>query len=336
MENNTTLEATETEKAAAITTETATAATAQTIATQEAELSDEAFLAFHNKRFGTEYKSLDELKPKAPELTDAEKAKVITAKEKAMLEKHIAKGGSIDDFSALRGIATGDLKEMSLAKTKREFLTAGFTEEQANAQIKSRYYQFEDSEIEAFEEEDRATKIKEKEYFSNKLFNRASPEQKNAKAYLQGLEKEIEDEQYEIEVDNKLAAEAQVIGKTFDKKIVTTLEIKDSITVPPVEDVLSDDDLADIVATIGDKQKREALLYREDGTENLTAIAELLSYKKRYEKAVKAAAYAGMAAATEHIRIKLPDSAAAVYNSPSMNGQKPGTVTSVKVYGGNN
>jgi hypothetical protein len=300
---------------------------------QDAELSDEQFLAIHNKRFGTEYKSIDELKPKAAEPTDVEKAKLANAREKILLEKHIAKGGTIDDFTALKSVLRTDLKELSITKTKNEYLKLGLTEEEAENEIKKRYYQLSDDELEFLEEEEKAGLLKKKDIFSKKLHSRASVEQANAKAYFDSLERELENEQYELEVDNKLAAEAQVIAKTFDRKVVTQLEMKDGVTVPPIESVLSDDDMADIANVLGDKQKREALLYREDGTENLAVLAELLSYKKRYDKAVKAAAYAAMTATVEHTMARLPNSPVAVQSTPSL--QRGGRVTSVNVYGGN-
>lgn len=299
---------------------------------QQPSFTDEQLYAEIEKRSGRKIASFDELKEPAPLPTEEEKFKAQTTEDKKLLEKHIARGGTIDSFTDLRKIATGDLKELSLTKTKKELIKEGLTEEEAQDEIKSRYHQIEETDLEDLSDDEKASILKKKEIYSNRLFNRAAPEQNNAKAYLESLKSQLLEEQKEFEVDNKLAQEAQVIGKTFNRTVSTTLEIKNGITIPPVETTLSQEDLDEIIGTLGNKEKRTNLLIREDGTENLPLLAELLAYKKLYEQGVKQGAYNALVAATEHTMAKYPQNAQAVYNSPiQTNTQMLGKVTAAKV-----
>jgi hypothetical protein len=212
-------------------------------------------------------------------------------------------------------------------KVVNMLLEEGMSKEDAEEEVKKRYYQYSDAEILELEEEAQALYTKNRELGKKRLSTAATQEQIQAQKDLQYIQGLIDDEEELLNVDSKLAQEAQVIGKTFERKIITPIEIKDGISIAPLEDELSESALSEIVNKLSDRKLRDALFYKEDGTENIAYMAELLSYKARYEGLAQKAAYSGLVAATEYMRTKFPGQAKAVYSSPTtVNTQLAGKV----------
>lgn len=302
MENNGTLEATEVKPPVAATTETT--ATVATIAEKEAELSDEQFLALHNKKFGTEYKSLDELKPKAPEPTDAEKQMALSTSQKKALDKFVElaqkkaeKSGkfiSIDDatkdYYAKKSIANGDVAEMSRIKVEHQLIAAGLTKEEAQIEMKARYHQYTDEDLSATEDDaERNSLLKKREIFTKRLNEAALPDKMEAARELQEIQNRIDDEAYEASVDARLTKEAEDYAKTFNRKKIVELGEFKGTPLSPVEHTISEEKLSEIVNIVKDKKQREALLFNEDGSEKVDLLIKYLALEATVEDLVKKA-----------------------------------------------
>src|SRR3990167_1348703 len=96
------------------------------------EISDEQFFAEVEKRTGAKVENIDVLKEKvnytkpAPDPTAEEKEKAAKEFEKKMLDVHISAGKTYEQYTLLKSIANGDLKELSVNQTKAELKEAGF------------------------------------------------------------------------------------------------------------------------------------------------------------------------------------------------------------------
>lgn len=255
------------------------------------KLTDEEYLADYNERFGTGFKSLEELKPKAAEPTDEEKQKKLSIREKQLLDLHIEKGGTAKDFVKQQGIANADTKGLSYAKTISEYMGMGLTEEEAKQEVKSRYYQLTDEEIEEIEDDTEKEQAKKKrDLFGTRLGARATTDQENSKRYLQQLEQELDEKQSDLDADFKLEAEAEGLQKTFERKMVVGLGDFRGLNTHPVEHIISEADLAEVISVVKNKESREAIFLREDGTDNIPRLTQLLMIEKNYQKIVAKAA----------------------------------------------
>jgi hypothetical protein len=273
---------------------------AQAAATPESpkELSDEDFLAEVEKRTGRKVTSIDELKAPKPEPTEEEKKKELTAKDKRLLDLHIEKGGTVETFVQWKSLASADVKDLSIKKTIAEYVAMGLTEDEAKAEIKNRYYQLSDEEIAELDEDDRAAAIAKKEKWGVKLYNRANGDITNSTKYLQSLEQIINDQADDEKEDARLSAEAESIAKTFERKMSVGLGDFKGLNLTPVEHTISESDFAEVIDTVKDKTKREALLYNDDGTEKISMLIDYLVLKKRFNEVVSKAA---AQAATEQV-----------------------------------
>ena len=119
---------------------------------QQTSLSEEQRKSFLKELFGDENVDVEaikeKLKPTPPEPSEEEKKKAKSEKEIRALKLFVEQGGTPEQFNELKNIATGDKIELSKKKALTEFISAGFTEKEANDMLKNQFYQIELDNIE--------------------------------------------------------------------------------------------------------------------------------------------------------------------------------------------
>ena len=243
------------------------------------EVDDATFLESYNKRFGKDLKSIDELRPAAPEKTESELKAIQNSEDLMLTERFIKQGGSVEGFAALKQIAAADVKEFSYQDAKAELKQAGFAEDEVDEEIKRRYFLLTDEEKENLSEYDQEM-LKKNEYFSKKLENKSSYKIEQAKNLLAKLKSDHEAEKYEKEVDARISSTVEDYAAKLERKITLDLGESNKQALNPVEYVIDEADILEIKETLADKAKRETLLYNQDGSENVENLFDALLWKK--------------------------------------------------------
>lgn len=278
MEQGQTPIATEETQSAVIPVE-GTEATGAAVTPAEEEVSDVSFLNAYNKKFGKEFKSIDDLRPPAAEKTE-EEIRILQNSEDLMLtERFVKQGGTVEGYAALKQIAAADLKEFSLQDTRMELKNAGFEDEEIEEEIKKRYFLLSDEEKENIGEYDKEM-LKKSEYFSKKLENKSSYKIEQAKNLLAKLKADISAEKYEKETDAKISSTVEEYAKTFNRTLTIDLGESNGQKLNPVEYVIDEADIAEITGKLSDKAKRETLLYNQGGLENVTTLFDAFMWEK--------------------------------------------------------
>jgi len=260
---------------------------------------DESLLKAYLESQGIKYEGLDKLKEKANyeptvELTDAQKEEQSKAKEKRLLDLFVSGGGTAENYVAIKAIANSDLAELSNSALKKELKDSGFDEERIKDIIKNRYFQFADEEIEQEEDEtEKEYKKRLKEYGANKLANRSLHTQKQAKEILDGLNKAIESE--DLQKQNEAATSAKIVEHFKDMPRKLTFEIGkvDGKDITPVEYEVDETIVKEVESIFKNPKERNKILLNQDGSLNLTKIADVFTRNKYLESAIKAAYHEG-------------------------------------------
>lgn len=276
-----------------------------------ADLDDEALLSQLEKKLGFKPKSLEELKPKPAEPTEEEKAAELSAKEKKRLDKFLAKGKTIEDFTALKRLTEFDPKELSLINKRNELKAAGYDEKEIDEQLKLRYHQYTDEEFAQFGDD--AEKMKKlSAYYKDKLENGSKYQIEAAKRFFEDLDKEIDADAYVAKVDAEIISNVEKTVKAMERKMTIELGQSNDQTLNPVQFVVEDKHLAEIQTLLTDKAARENLLYNPDGTENVANLVDLLKWKYIARDLAKAANLQGRTEEVEKFAAKFPDNHFAV------------------------
>lgn len=272
------------------------------------EISDEIFMAEFEKRVGVKPQSIDFVKeklnyqPPAPTPTDEEKTKADKAFEKRILDLHIESGKTPEQYTLLKGIANGDLKELSLQQTKEELKAAGFSDEKINDIIKERYYQVEDSDIELADDDEKEFLKKKKEFGSKKLESRAAYLQNQAKSYIDSLTKAVNDSDAEKKRMEQHTSKVEDAIKNYQRKQTLELGKVDDTDIPPIEDEIPETAFAEVKDILKDPVKFEQLLFTKEGDVNLDFIIPHLVRSASYTSAVKKGYLVGADRQVEHFQ----------------------------------
>lgn len=260
------------------------------------DLTEDQLKAFFEKQ-GVVYEGIDKLKEKltapaataaAATLTDEQKAALEKAKEDKIINQHLSRKGTPEQYVAFKSIAAADKKELGLKREIEDLVELGFTPERATELANDRYFQLTDAEIAAIEDVDqKAEAIKRREAGEKKLERKGSYYQNIAKTYLGSLEKELQDQD-----ELKTKAE-QHTSKVEDavKKFVRQEKIEigkiDDQTFDPVDFEISDTALASAKELLSDGAKFEENLFTKDGDLNVEFILPHLVRSFSMQEAAK-------------------------------------------------
>lgn len=233
---------------------------------------------------------------KSPEDIAKEKEAQESAFEKRMLDHFIANGGTAENFVALKKIASADLKELSESEIKRELKENGITdEEDIKAIILERYYQINPEELEQDEDESEEDFKKRKALIEKKIAfgtkdkeSKSSHIKKQASDALAALQEAIKIQDSLVEDEAKLSSKVDELAPKLPRKMTFQLGKVNDQEIAPVEYDVTEDDIAEVVATLKDTGKRNNILYNKDGDLNLESVSTLLLKNKILESALKA------------------------------------------------
>lgn len=293
------------------------------------EFSDEQFLAEVEKRTGFKPENLDTIKEKltyqkpAPDPTSEEKEKAAKEFEKRILDIHLKSGKTPEQYTLLKSLANGDLKELSENRTKLELKEAGFDDDQIADIIKKRYFQFDDNDIE-LEEDDKVKELlkKEKEFGTKKLTTRAAYIQQQAKSYIDSLTKEVNDLDAEKKRMEQHSSNVEDAIKKYQRKQTLELGKVDDTDIPPIEHEVPEEALTEVKELLKDPVKFEQLLFTKEGDVNLDFIIPHLVRSTSYKNAIKHSYLVGGTRQVEHFEAAFGSSVPSLGGAPKPSTEK--------------
>lgn len=255
---------------------------------QAPELSEDQIAAIFKAK-GVKFDGWDKLKEKTETQTQAapteeelkEKEKAF---EKRMLDRFIEKGGTAEQYVALKAVATAKVDELSQSELTRELKEQGFTDDEIPEIIKQRYFQNaldnieigEDETVEEFEAR-KAKLEKLVKYGAKKLANRSSYLKSQAEQLLNSQKAELESEDAEKQEEIKFSTQVDAYFKELPRKTSIELgEVAEGLQVDPIEYDLQEDAIKQASKILKDPQKLKQLLFNQDGSPNLKNLADLL------------------------------------------------------------
>lgn len=291
---------------------------------QVIELSDEQFLAEVEKRTGVKSENIDGIKEKltytkpGPDPTEAEKEQAAKNFEKRMLDVHIASGKTPEQYTLLKSIANGDLKELSHNKAVAELKEAGFNEAEIKEAMKARYFQIDDAEIELEDDEEKKAFLKKsKEVFTKRLDTKAAHIQSQAKSYIESLTSQVNESDAEKKRMEQHTSNVEDAIKSYQRKQTLELGKVDDIEIPPIDLEVPESALDEVKELLKDPEKLENLLYNKDGNINLEFLLPHLVRSASYKNVVKHGYLTGGTRQVEHFESIMGKSV------PTLGGVKP-------------
>lgn len=246
------------------------------------------------KTQGIEYEGVEKLKEKLTvpqaqtQLTDEQIKTQELAKEKRVVDKFVAGGGTVEQYVALKNVADADVKELSTNTLKKELKDAGFNDQEIDGIIKERYYQYAEEELDQFDEEsDKAFAKRKKEYGDKLLSNRSLPIKTQAANILKGIQDAINSEDLDAQNEEKISSKIEDDFKSLPRKLKIEIGVIGKDAVPPVDYDVSEQDLAEVKAILKDPAQRQQLLLNPDGSWNITRITQALLKEKAFDSAAK-------------------------------------------------
>lgn len=248
------------------------------------------------------FETVDDLKglvkkataPPPKELTPEEKATAEAKIDERMLNRWLKQGGKVEDYVALKNVATGDLKEMSRNEIIRELKAAKFSDEQITNIIAERYYTGNPDELQKGENEDdaafeaRKAFAKQKQtYGSQTLENRALPIRKQAESLLKGLRDAITAEDADAENEQKFSTTVDEFTKTFSREVTLDFGEINGEKIEPSKITIPEETITEIANTLKDPAKRQQLLFNPDDTLNLPNLVRLMAIEKYFTTALQ-------------------------------------------------
>lgn len=250
------------------------------------EFDDEKFKAYM-KAQGIEVNSIDDLKAKfaapATEKTDAEKKAESDLNTQKMLQKHVAGGGTVEQFAALLQVASMDVKELGKASKINELKAAGFDDNEIANIIKERYEidiasltRDEDNETQEEFDKRKAALQKKANAFSKKYENVGTFVKQNATNTLNNLQKEIDAENASAQKEATFLSNVDKALKSVARTTAIDLGKEDDKEIAPVQAIFTDAHIAAVREILSDKAKRQQYLLTEDGSLDAEKVVKLV------------------------------------------------------------
>lgn len=247
--------------------------------------------------------SLEEMKEKLKPVTAAETPEELAKKEEAvekrMLDLFVANGGKVEQFVDVKKIMTADLSEISKQQLKDELIEAGVDETEVDAVVKQMFLQEDLATIEQDEDETaeqfeaRKAKLEKKvKYGAEKLANRSSHIQAQAKGIYEGLKKQVEkidsDTATEAALQSSIDTHLQTVPREMKIEVgKVTLGDNVEIEVAPIDIKIPEEAITALSEQLKDPKQRDALFYDTKGNLDIAKISELYLRNKVLETAVK-------------------------------------------------
>lgn len=258
------------------------------------------------KAQGIDYEGVDKLKEKltpnkSTELTDEQKVEINKAKEKRVMDLFLSKGGTVEQYVALKGLSEANLADLSLAELKEDLKKKKFTEEEADEIIKARYFQTDDEEIEQYEDETKKDfEKRKKQVFAEQLTNRSTHTKAKAAEVLADLYGAIEFEDTQKKNEQTLSANIDEQFKNLSRKDTYEIGEINGKAITPIESEVPETELEAIREMLRTPAKRKQFLNNQDGSLNISKVADILAENAKLKAAIKVSYHEGSSRNNAH------------------------------------
>lgn len=269
------------------------------------EFSEDQLKSYFEKQ-GIEYNGMDELKKKLNtkaeplQETDEQKAAKEKSYEKRMVDLFTEGKGTVEQYAAIKSLANSDLKELSNNELRRELKEAKFTDNEINDILKESFFQYDDSELEQYEDEtEREYLTRKREYGSKLLENRSLSIKQSAEKILSDLKSAVDSEDLQKQEEEQFSSKVDDYFSKAPRNITFELGTANNRKIDPIDYEVAEKDLAEIKETLKDPAQRNNILFTEEGQLNLDSLATVLLHNKILKSALKAAYLTGETKMTE-------------------------------------
>lgn len=245
----------------------------------------------------------DENFPTTIQPTEAEIKDKTDKFEKRMLDLFVEEGlknpekkaeDLINQYAALKAIASGDLTELSKAELTRELKAAGFDEGQIADIQKERYYQLEQAEIDAIEDPaEKALAQKKLDYGKKKLEGKATHQKQAAEQFFNTLKSAVTEKDLQATKESEFSSNVEEHFKNVERKLALQLGKSGDDEIAPVEYEVPETVIEEAKNVLKDKELRKQFLYNSDGSLNLANLSETILKAKMFDSAAKTAYLTG-------------------------------------------
>lgn len=297
-------------KAAAETARLAAEADKNKNTSPESELTNEQLKAYFEKQ-GIPFESVDKLKetlnkpaPPTNEETEEQKSKAAIEREQRIINEHLSRKGTVEQFTTFKNIISSEKKELGLKKEIEDLVANGIPAEEATELANERYFQLTDEQIEAIEDPATKTKaLKQREIGLKKLENKGEYVQKTAKLYLDILEKSLADQDAEKQKVEQHASTVEAAIKNFQRKEKLELgQIAEGQDIAPIDFEYSDTALTSAKELLYDAAKLDQNLFTKDGGVNIDFILPHIVRSFSMPEAIKKAYLVATDRAVEEVK----------------------------------
>jgi hypothetical protein len=310
----------------------AAAATTTTVDTPS-ELTDDQLKAYFEKQ-GINFEGIDKLKEKLtasvtePTITEEQKEKAAIEKEQRIINEHLSRKGTVEQFTTFKNIVAADKRALGLQKEVEDLVASGFTPEEATELANERYFQLTDEQIEGIEDKDaKAKAIKQKEVGLKKLENKGAYLQNTAKSYLDILSKDLAERDAEKNKVEKHTSKVEDAIKKYQRKDTLALGQIDGQDIAPIDFEYSDTALTSAKELLSDAAKLDQNLFTNDGGVNIDFILPHLVKSFSMQEAVKKSYLTGQTRAIETFEAKFGSTPPKLGGNGKPTGT-PGKITS--------
>ena len=234
-------------------------------------------------------------KPADVELTEEEKKAAAKAFDERMLGHYLKHGGKVEDYVALKTIASSDLKELSVKEIRDEMKKEKFDDDEIAVVLQERYYQLNPDELTKNPEEEDSDFEKRKEllkkkaaFGSKKLENHSAPIKNKAAEILAGIKSSVEAEILLEKQEAMFSSKVDEFAKKFPRKLTFELGEVDGKKIDPVTYEVTEAAITEAVTLLKDPAKRQQYFFNSDNSLNLDNVAQVLIRNKFLESALKA------------------------------------------------
>lgn len=241
------------------------------------ELTDAELKELYDKKFPTQAAKTEE-QLKADE----------TAFETRMLNEYLSKGGTVENYAHLKNAVSMDLTEMTKVQLEAELKAAGFNDEERKIIQRERYYQIEQEELDdIYDEEEKALKIKAKDYEGKKLLSKAERTKQQAQSVFDNLKQAIINQDRELSDEKELASNMDAHFETLPRTLTLQLEkTPDGVDNAPIEVSVPEEIVAEVRDLLKNSDTRNNFIYKQDDSLNFEQLSEALIKSKLFDKAV--------------------------------------------------
>ena len=259
----------------------------------------------------------EKLKPAEKVLTEEEKKASEAKFEQRMVEHFIGDGGTVEQYAALKSVASMDAKTLAKESTVKELREAGFDDKEIDNIIKERYYQIDpnalvhDPEAET-EEEFKARKAlleKKAKFGTAKLESRNLHLKQNAETILNSLRETVKAKDSEAQREAALLSNVDKSLKEMPRELTIELGEVDNKKIDPVQFKITDAHIATVKDILSDPAKRKQYFFNQDISTDIGKAIKIILRNEAMESMARAAFLEGGTRQVREFQKRFPSSA---------------------------